>query len=210
MVNGLNAQIVQIDVGQTGQSVQSGWTEYSLAAANNVGPFTESFLIGSDSFDITFGTPSESFDITSRNAVSGTAVDDVLSDTFKQTGNDIVLTISGLDAGSYTWTGYHHDSNVSTVRDALDITVDGLLVVDDLQQTIGTAPATVATSAFGFTSDGATDIVIRLIDVDTVPTTSQIYLNGFEIAAVIPEPSTYSAMLALFVGALVVIRRRSK
>lgn len=212
--------LAQLDLGPT--EVQTDFTQWSHNDATNptsdhnnipdnvigVGPVgIDDVTVGGITFS--FGTGAT--DVRDRDDISGgpfVGLSDLLGDAWQQTGSNGTtywsIEISGLAAGLHTWTGYHHDGNVTTPREMMQIEVDGVLEFTGAAS-VGTSPAAITTSVIDFTSDGVNPVVFEFIGLDDVSGTSQIYLNGFEIS-VIPEPG--SLALAGAGGLLMLARRR--
>ncbi|MGD9127898.1 MAG: dockerin type I domain-containing protein, partial [Planctomycetia bacterium] len=129
-----------------------------------------------------------------RGAVngSGTAMSDLLRDfvfSSSSSPDPLVVTISGLKAGGYTFTGYFHDNNVFQGVADMDVSVDGgQNFTDGLRTTYstGSSPASIGTGSFTFVCDGTNDIVLHLLTDDSAGGNGSGVLNGFEITAAIP------------------------
>ncbi len=134
----------------------------------------------------------------------------------------MTLTLSGLAAGSYNWTSYHHDTeNVhGTFRVQIDTgagltqLADGVMT-DSTQGGNPTSAVTVSDFAgmaaqgsiynTSFTTDGVNDVVLEFAPYANTAVHAQIWgMNGFQLTQV-PEPS--SSLLGLL-GALFLLRRR--
>ncbi|QNN21509.1 hypothetical protein HED60_04215 [Planctomycetales bacterium ZRK34] len=183
-----------VDFNEGSSPTQAGYTSVTTAGATGLSsPF--------GSIDI--GLPSFGFDADrDRGALSSEqAQSDLLRDfIFSQTTTGLDITLSGVEAGVYEFTGYFHDNNVDqNYADILISTdggstfVNGLLGVD---YSVGTNPAAVGMGRFNFTANGADDVVFRIVghggDHNNL-------INGFDLVA-IPTPAALPAGLLLLTG----------
>lgn len=99
------------------------------------------------------------------------------------------VTISGIKAGTYVFTGYYHEINNGGGNATIDVDFDtgsGLVDGATVARTSGTNPAGgLATGVFSFTSDGINPLRVR-----TVSNVNGHLINGLDVAAAVPEPST--------------------
>jgi hypothetical protein len=121
--------------------------------------------------------------------------------------NGLNITISGLLANDYTFTGYFHDATVDqgVVDVFVDITGAGssfVQVLDDVAYTTGVSVAALGQGSFNFTADGVNDVIVRIFNPG--PTQADL-INGFTLS--IPTPAALPAGLAMMLG-LVTRRRR--
>lgn len=102
----------------------------------------------------------------------------------------IATTISGIDTGSYLFTGYFHDSTVNHGSGDIEISVDGgssfPIVFQDALYSTGINPSEVGRGSVPFTATTGNDVVIHLIGDGGTPsspsaTTETALLNGFVI-----------------------------
>lgn len=116
------------------------------------------------------------------------------------------VTISGIEAGNYLFTGYFHENNNGGGDATIDLDFDaglGFLDGATVARSSGLNPAGgLGVGTFSFTSDGINDLTLRVVsDVNGH------IINGLEIAAApVPEPAT--ATLGLIGVAGLLVRRR--
>lgn len=134
------------------------------------------------------------------------------------------LTLSGVPAGSYSWTSYHHDTENVWADYSVGVSLDGGSSFTSAgagsmtssssggnpanpnRVSDGSADTLSSTFRTAFAADGANDVVIRFTPMADTQVHRRIFaVNGFELA-VVPEPST--ALLGLFGLALAFRRRR--
>lgn len=137
----------------------------------------------------------------------------------------MTITLSGLSAGTYEWTSYHHDTEHVHGDFRVELSVDGATFAQlaDGYMSDGSAggkpdstsggfpgPQTgpdahtlISTYTTSFNADGAHDVVFRFAPYANTDVHRQIWgMNGFVVT---PEPSS----LALLMGAaLLGVRRR--
>lgn len=130
----------------------------------------------------------------------------------------MTLTLSGLNAGSYDWKSYHHDTENVHGYFRVEISVDGsgsFTQLADGYMSDGTtggnpdsalggfpgpqagpdANTLISTYTTSFIADGANDVVFRFAPYANTAVHRQIWgMNGFVL---VPEPST----IALLMGA---------
>lgn len=104
------------------------------------------------------------------------------------TGGQLKMTITGLNAGNHTLLSYHNawDALAAGSLGPIDISVNGALVVDNLQPSIRAATNIAAASAyFEFTVAGPADLTEILFAAETNTaagvTIRNAMINGFEI-----------------------------
>jgi hypothetical protein len=108
-------------------------------------------------------------------------------------GGELEMKISGLSAGEHTLLTYHNavDNPATNFFGPIDISVNGVKVADNLQQTIRAANNLAAATAYlEFSVTGPSDVVTILFSAEVSPTVSlpvgvnlrrSPFINGFEI-----------------------------
>jgi len=104
------------------------------------------------------------------------------------TGGQLLMTITGLDAGPHTLLTYHNawDNLAAGTLGPIDISVNGTLKIDKLQPSIRAATSIAAASAYlEFTVSGPADVTEILFAAETATaagvTIRNAMINGFEI-----------------------------
>lgn len=138
------------------------------------------------------------------------ALGDLIEDVAAALSGDLTITLSGLPAGAYQWTSYHHMPQLEfNWLGSFDIYAGGGPVpkLSGLFPTSGFNPP--AEASFTFTVNGSGDVVLRLHSNDSLP--SVVFLNGFSVVP-IPEPATWTlcamGLLAIVAQRLGSARRR--
>jgi len=107
-------------------------------------------------------------------------------------GEHLVLTLDGLGAGVYEWTGYFHD--VSNDQDQagqaeLSVSVDGGTTFpygpESFLHSTGTNPLEIATKSIAFTTNGASPVVVKISNPDLTAPRVRPILDGFRVAAML-------------------------
>ena len=174
----------------------------------------EMALPGSPSIQVTIGdaaTATAYLEARNRGNLSGTALDAVYSDFIATRDDHLQVTLSGLPAGEYQWTGYHNDSGTDTTPyfsgADLSVEVDGL-VVDTLVASAArqeTNDWAVGTSLFRFEAVPGEDVVIDFYRSSA----NAITLNGFKLDLMsVPEPSALALAILGLLGFGLPRRRR--
>ena len=155
-------------------------------------------------------------DTRDRGAITGThaSLSNLLRD-FGFNGNGappLDVSLKHINAGTYTFTGYFHDSDVDHGTQTISYSVDGggSFAVGASNVTISTtsSPAAFGSASFNFTANGTDDVVFRFANdgggVDI--------LNGFDITGpgpvTAPEPSTLMLAVMAVLGLGTCGRRR--
>jgi hypothetical protein len=124
------------------------------------------------------------------------ALGPVADDFLSPSGPDIHVSISGLAAGLYSMTTYHHRPLAASANPIVAITVDTgagpQTVASNVPISVGLAPSSVSSATFQFTADGANDVEIA---VQGGALSFPLPLNGFSLSLV-PEP-TGAILLAI-------------
>ena len=117
----------------------------------------------------------------------GLVQSDLLRDfIFRHAGSGLGITLSILEAGVYTFTGFFHDNTVQqgTGKLGVDTGNGEVLKVASFTYSTGTAPAVVGTASFTFIADGTHPVTVYLRDLAG---TSPYCINGFTLNKVIPQ-----------------------
>ena len=216
---------VYIDYGESGQNVQTGFTQQDVGAATTTSDIVttviDPFGNGND-VDVRLSSGGAGIQGRDRHALSNTdenmnnLVDDLV---FNSGFSDLTLTIgdggTAVEAGRYLFTGYFNDSffNSSTQSAGLsdlgvaayiganDGTPNGTTTVSDFRSSNPTDPLGVIRLLL--ISDGINPLVVTL---EGASVDGRFAFNGFTLTA-IPEPAS-AAMLGVSVLAL--MRRRNR
>lgn len=122
-------------------------------------------------------------------------------------GLDLYVTLSGLAAGLYSMTTYHHFPSFSNQYSLEGITIDtgtgATMVAQNVPVSTGYSPTFIGTASFQFLADGSHDIVMT-VHGDSLSTVRGV-LNGFEVSSV-PEPSTVLLLVTAVLGFVFISR----
>lgn len=185
---------------------QSGFVAATTASTTVT---TELGVGGSMTIDVLL----EGYDDRDRGALTGgpgLTQSDLLRDfIFRKNAGGLVIQLSSLKAGTYSFTGFFHDNGSNQGTGQLHVDRDGYGVgtlgeeemVSSFDYSTGTAPTTVGTASFTFDADGINPVAIVLR-----ASSNAHVINGFTVTAV-PEPST-AVLLGL--GGVALILRRKK
>lgn len=199
--------------GSTPNEVQSGFQEFSaphqFALGDrdqfNVGVSTLSRTITGIGIDIQAPDTNGGLYTDFTAGVSG-PVGDLAEDGLIAFRSDILLDLSGLPAGFYRMTTWHHVVSPSSAVDQFDIVVTpgsspSQTVASNVRWSSGSNPASVTNVNFHFNLGAGDDLRVRFDSIGGALTA----LNGFRLTA-IPEPST-SWMLATVLAWPLLTRR---
>jgi hypothetical protein len=126
-------------------------------------------------------------------------------------GEDLLLTIDGLEATSYVFTGFFHDSTVDQGAAEFSVSVDGGLTYTvgpiGFDNSTGTDPTAVSYANTVITPNGVDPVVVKISNPDLPAPSVRPILDGFVLY--VPEPS---GMLGLIsgIGLLAALRRRRR
>jgi hypothetical protein len=113
-------------------------------------------------------------------------------------GENLDLTLEGLEAGTYVWSGIFHDSVVDQGAADLSASVDGgsTFTVGPVGfvHSTGTNPLSPAYASLVFTTNGIDPVVVRIANPDLPTPTVRPILNGFTVK--LPEPSLGLGLIA--------------
>lgn len=102
------------------------------------------------------------------------------------------ITLSGVDAGTYIFTGYFHDNSADQGMADVEISVDGgsnfSLGLNDVPYSTGTNPVAIGMGSFQFTANGVDDVVLSVIGSggQFEPVRNHV-INGFDIIDIAGE-----------------------
>ncbi|MBN1360366.1 MAG: discoidin domain-containing protein [Sedimentisphaerales bacterium] len=197
------AQSLKIDFGVTGSPVETDFQAYTATheVANTFTP--QSFEAFGTTITVALTWPSgpentamQMFDRTTDGRYAYTGEHgDLLRDWTGTDGrvanaNPLVLTLSGLPKGNYSWLSYHHDGidqtgvfSATVHGGAGTVTTADLPITNSAGGDNITDFASVATFATEFTSNGQDDVVFEftLTSSSATLTTAFFVMNGLEI-----------------------------
>jgi len=131
-------------------------------------------------------TGSTGFDGRDRGALDGSQpLSDLVRDFAFAWGEDLVLTLDGVEAGLHEWTGYFHDNTVDQGVATISLSTDGGVTFPYLPQPTSysttTNPTFVDTSRIRFLADGISSVVIKISNSDLPVPAVRPVLNGFDL-----------------------------
>ncbi len=179
---------LKIDFSRTGGPVEAGYEGY-FAGHENPGTFTaQSYSAFGATVTVTpnwtASATAAAMQMIDRGGNDGTNAPNLLRDWIgtdnRQPGDPMTLTISGLAAGTYTWTSYHHDPEDQT----------GLFDV-----TVNDAAGSATTTGIDISSTRY-DGIVALVDVTTF--TTDIVSDGSDITLVFDVTSGISPVSVAF------------
>jgi hypothetical protein len=206
----------QIDTGASPNRVQPGFEDFSYGPEFNFLIYDQAVKVPPPTLTRTFGTIDVTvFDptpatnglfFTDEGTVAG-VVGPLADDFLSFSSGDLQVALSGLPAGPYSMTTYHHRPLGTVVNTFTGITVDTGIgpqaVATDVPVSIGLSPSSVSSATFQFTTDGTNDVVVV---IQGGP--GSFALNGFSVVE-IPEPSS-AILLAIGAGLIWVTSRRKR
>lgn len=196
-------KVLAVDIGANGQTLQFAGLddEFSeFSATDGTGSTADGQTDTYDGVTVRIDSSTGTVGYRNRTGISHTA-GDLLND-FVFAGGDILLTLSGLDAGWYELVLYSHDVGV---HDDFGVLIDGIDTGVIVEASVGATPAVVGFGIVSFIADGTSDVVITLDQLNTTGD-ANIVFNGFELY-VVPAPSALPAGLAM-IGMIAARRRR--
>lgn len=202
-------QALSVDIGLIGHDVQQGFVSFERGLNAGADDESESFFSPFGVNDVVTATLTNANVFRDRsttgNPVAGPLGD--LAESFFAHQNELILTLSDLEAGNYEITTFHHDSQTDHGGARIELLDANGLVSDlglDVDASFGTNPSEIGTATFSFAADGVNDVVIRFFEGPNSP--ASIVLNGFTLnSPQIPEPAT---AILLGLGAMGFMRRR--
>jgi len=189
-----SATLLNVDFGETGQDIQSGFVGLSGSTS----------AISATGTGFTIAGTGTSMGFRDRGDVTN-AIGNLVED-FYFANSQITLTFSNLTAGNYSLTSWFHDT--SYVQSVLKINVNSVDLLTGLSATAGFSPASIGTGTVNFYSDGVGDDVVSFIETSEPRQGSAVILNGFSLQSV-PEPASI-ALLGLGLVGLAVSRKRKQ
>lgn len=175
-----------------------------LSAVQGPAPVQEDY-IGVDGQDAADGTPvlvgSVAISLASEGVESGGSglngrdrgaldasqpLSDLARDFAFAWGEDLVVTLGGLEEGSYLWTGYFHDTSVDQGQAEVSVSNDGGTTFPigpiSFDHSTSANPSEVASQGVAFQADGQSAVVIRISNSDLPSPAVRPILNGFDLA----------------------------
>ena len=201
MAAGTTSGQLKIDFSQTAGPVEAGYEAY-VADHEAAATFTsQSYSAFGATITITptwpnnpANTAMQMIDRTNRNAYEGIHTDLLIDwiGTDKRTANanPLLLTISGLPAGTYSWLSYHHDVADQTGVCAVTVTdATGSVTTTDIEMTDSEGTDlivefdSISTFATTIVSNGTDDVTLSFeVTSATDPVSTAFFLmNGFEM-----------------------------
>ena len=123
-------------------------------------------------------------------------------------GEDLLVTIEGLEADSYVFTGFFHDSVVDQGEAELSASVDGGATFsvgpEYFIHSTGTDPDELGIASLVLESNGVDPLVVKISNPDLPAPSVRPILNGFVVYA--PEPSFWLSLVS-GIGLLAAVRR---
>lgn len=178
---------IRVDLGPCGQSVQTGWADWSGGTIKTFntpfGSFTATLNSGNAWLD---NGELVELDPDSNPHLIKTAKTELFRDGYTTDSENIILTLKGLDAGTYTVTLY----SCNTAKGATGFWADfkvGLtdenhknsIIVKDQHTYAIDAYQRAAVTPFSFTTNGTDPVVITM-----ARTRGELWLNGFVITPI--------------------------
>ncbi|MCC5848270.1 MAG: PEP-CTERM sorting domain-containing protein [Verrucomicrobia bacterium] len=197
---------LRVDFGAAAQRRQQDYFAFD-ALDNNASSIgrTQNYLAA-------FGANNDAVQVTiggaNRAINRGNSTDHVLGDLVDSwvgtDGENTTLTLSGLNAGSYQMTTFHHEHRDSAgfISGTFDILVDGVLKESGVSISTGILASgdPISSATFSFLADGTNDVVVTLDQQS-----GWTMVNGMVL---IPEPSTLMLVGLFGIAGLLHVRRK--
>lgn len=194
--------MLAVDFGTSTSPVESGFTGVSSVGPTGIGSIGGSPV----SLSITTGTTPGTFGTGDKGGPDALNRDWIKSTTSSNSAGDFIdLVLSGVPAGSYTFTGFFHLTDPSTGQYANAETLVALDGAPKLSVVRSEGTETPASGSFNFSTDGSGDLTfsVTLADANKRP----VLINGFTLAAV-PEAGAFLVWSML--SGVAVVRYRGK
>lgn len=172
---------------QPASPVQAGYVGVDGADASDGTPVAVgSVLVGLASAGVqTGGTGLSGRDRGALNVAQ--PLSDLARDFAFAWGEELILTLDGLEAGIYDWTGYFHDNTVDQGDATVSLSVDGGVTFPfgpkAIDYSTTTNPPAVETQTIRFASDGVNPVVVRISNPDLPTPAVRPVLDGFDVVA---------------------------
>jgi hypothetical protein len=231
MGGSIDAALLAVDLGvadgapvsNSANQVQSGFSDFSVDPTFDGNAVYDFVNIGLTPETRTFS----GVDVTLSGTANGPTLydfttdvsdpqGDLLEDVAQVVQGNLTVQLSGLNAGTYLMTTYHHFGDNTASANPFSITVDtgagAATVATDVPTSFGFDPSTISTETFQFTANGTDPVLLTLVggggagDQAISPV-----LNGFEVSTVNAVPESGSLTLCatvLFAVGVSRIRRR--
>jgi hypothetical protein len=192
-----------LNTGYSPNRIEDGFSDFSYGPENPQPtkdlaplfspPITRTF--GSIGVTVTVPGGSNGLIFVDDGTVNGT-YGKLIEDYVIPSGLNLQVTLSGLAAGTYSMTTYHHIPTLSSQQSLTGITVDtgtgSTTVAQNVPVYNGFSPTSIGSANFEFSADGTNNVVMT-VQGRSFTTVSGV-LNGFELSAqdasAVPEPSS--------------------
>ncbi len=109
-------------------------------------------------------------------------------------GEELILTLEDVEAGSYVWTGYFHDRNRDQGDAEISVSTDGGTTFGPaivFNHSTGTDPMPLATVTLDFQTDGSAPVVVKISNSDLPSPSVRPILDGFDLG-LFARPGIYT------------------
>lgn len=199
LLQAADLEALKVDFGLSSSPVQSGYAAYTAADKNLTSFTTQSYTVFGTTVSVLLQWTPPVTAATARAVNRGAQSYEDATEPLMQdwvgtdlrpgnTGDPLVLTITGLPAGTYAWISYHHDTGTSATVGSADVTVTdaaGSSTTLDIRCTNNSVTTFNAVRKFEtvITSDGIHPVSIVF---DLRPYTNQwnecfFVINGFNL-----------------------------